>query len=264
MSIITMYDSVDLNQFPSNPEAVAGYVGGLWPTESPLVLKFPHARHKSVAVNASEDADILDIENGDAVPADAPAWFNRQKARGAHLPGFYADLSTMPSVIDALNRAGIARNEYTLWLAHYTGVQPAAPFELGVDAVQFTDHSMDRNLDQSVTIDSFWGTSAPPIKNTVHYDWFDKTPRRVFLKKRTEFGQVQLYDRLRAQQTPTSHPHRLQLWFIRKVLKWFAGRVADVAIKQQPLANHKPSWGVDHRGWRYQQLTHRSQGARLV
>src|ERR1035438_1080131 len=53
---VRMYDSVDLNEFPPNPEAVAGYVGGKWPTYAPLVKKFPKAHHLSIAVNAAEDA----------------------------------------------------------------------------------------------------------------------------------------------------------------------------------------------------------------
>lgn len=269
MQVITMYDSItpsEIRAITGSPEAIAGYVGGWWPDYSPLVAMFPRAKHKSVAVNALEDADILDIENGDAVPADAPAWFRRQKARGLELPGFYASASAMPEVIAVLTAAGIQRHEYVLWVAHYTYVQPTPPFEEGADAVQFTDKAAGRNVDQSVTTPAFWGNDPKPkpVKNPPHYDWFDNAPRWVFLKHRTERAQVELYDKLRAQQTRTKHPHRIQLWFVRKVLKWFANRVATVAIKDNPLSNGKPSWGIDHRGWRYQQLAHRAQGARLV
>jgi hypothetical protein len=226
---------------------------------------FPHAKHKSIAVNASEDADILDIESGDAVPAEAPAWFQRQKARGLELPGFYASASVMPDVVAALTAAGIKRDEYVLWVAHYTFVKPAPPFEQSGEAVQWTDTSLGRNLDESACVPGFWGAQpSPPVKNTVHYDWFDNTARRVYLKKRRERGQVETYDKLRAMQTPKRHPRKLQLWFVRKVLGYYANRVLKVAKYNEPLKNGKPSWAVDHRGWRYQQLIHRAQGQRFV
>jgi hypothetical protein len=53
---------------PKTAEAVAGYVGGHWPTYNQLVKDFPHAHKLSIAVFASEDADCLDIEKGDATP----------------------------------------------------------------------------------------------------------------------------------------------------------------------------------------------------
>lgn len=262
--VITMFDSIDVKQIPADAQAVAGYVGGFWPTYSPLVAQFPHAKHKSIAVNASEDADILDIENGDAVPADAPAWFHRQKARGLELPGFYASASVVGEVESVLTAAGITRKEYVLWAAHYTGVKPNPPFEEGADAVQFTDRALGRNLDQSACVPAFWGAApTPPVKNDTHYDWFDSKKRRVYLRLRTERGQVELYDRLRAQVNNNGRAaHPIRLWFTRKVIAWFAKRVLTVA-KEQP--NHgKPSWGKFHRGWRYQQLIHRAQGHRFV
>jgi hypothetical protein len=63
---IQMFDSVDVATVPNNPQAVAGYVGGHWPTYNSLVQKFPKSHHLSIAVNSGEDAECLDIENGDA------------------------------------------------------------------------------------------------------------------------------------------------------------------------------------------------------
>jgi len=257
--MITMFDSVTISEIPSDAQAVAGYVGGRFPTFSPLVQRFPNAKHLSVAVNSGENADCLDIENGDAVPSEAPGWHVRQVARGVKRPVFYANTSTMPSVVSALDGAKIPRAEYRLWTAHFTG-QPH--IELGSDATQWTDKAFGRNLDQSLCVDGFFTDPAVPAKNPPHYDWF---PNGFWLLNRLHVSErqtVMLYDKLRARQTPNVHPNVAELAVCRLHLKWLAGRVYRVA-HDQPV-NGNPSWGVDHRGWRFQQLTHRAQGARLV
>lgn len=251
--IITQYDSVTPSTIPSNAVAVAGYVGGSFPDFSELVALFPHARHKSVAVNASEDADILDIENGDAVPGQAPSWFSRQKARGLELPGVYADASTMPSVVAAMTAAGIAESEYVRWVAWLGSTEIPA----GMNARQYTFTAFGRNLDASVCFPSFWGTTpSPPVKNTVRYDWFPTGPFVVNRLKLDERSVVERYDKLRQD----AKKHRVQLAILRLHLKWLADRVYAVAHKRPG----KPTWGLFHRGWRYQQLIHRSQGQRFV
>lgn len=256
--MITLYDSVTLSAFPANAQAVAGYVGGSFPTYSNLVARFPDAHHLSVAVNAEEDADCLDIENGDARPDQAPAWYHRQVARGVKKPVFYADASTIPAVIAALTAAGIKREQYFTWVAHYTFTEHLEP---GSDATQWTDRALDRNLDQSLCTEAFFGVN-PPAKNSAHYDWFINDPLLVVGKKLNERAIVVAYDKYRAEQTPTKHPHRIQLDGLRTALKLLAGRVYTVAHEHPK--NGKPSWGIDHRGWRYQQLIHRAQGQRFV
>lgn len=269
MATLTMYDSVDVSTIPPNPEAVAGYVGGSWPNYNELVAKFPHAHHLSIAVEANEHARCLDVEPLDATNAQAPGWFKSSladKSQGKAV--LYTSASNVQALMDAMSAAGIARSEYYIWSAHYSNEHICGPNVCGypqADATQWTDHSQGRNLDQSLVHDYFFGVKPAPTPSPrvdPHYDWFDDKPRRILLKKRTERGQVELYDKLRAEQTDKKHPHRIQLAFVRQVLKSFAGRVNTVAHKE--LVNGKPSWDVDHRGWRYQELIHRAQGQRVV
>lgn len=150
-----MFDSIDLSQFPANPRAVAGYVGGFWPTYHDLQSRFPGALKLSIAVNASEDADCLDIEPGDATPQEAAGWVRRQHVRGVHRPGVYSSISSMGLVLVQLASAGIARHEVNVWTAHYTfDSHRCGPSEYGLgttaDATQFTDHSGGSNLDESL------------------------------------------------------------------------------------------------------------------
>ena len=141
---ITMYDSVNVNAIPANAIAVAGYVGGLYPTFRALLQRFPHAKHLSIAINAAEVADCLDVETGDATPGEAPDWVRREKAH--RKPWVYANASTMPAVIAALDRAGLHRNEYYLWVADYNGV---AQIPNGYDAKQYEERKA-ADIDLSV------------------------------------------------------------------------------------------------------------------
>lgn len=256
--IIVQYDSIDPSTIPSDAVAVAGYVGGAWPDFSRLVQLFPNARHKSIAVNAGEDADILDIERGDAVPSQAPDWFRRQKARGLELPGLYSSASDMPAVIAAMTAAGIPETEYVRWMAWLGSTE----IPEGMHARQYTFQALGRNLDASVCLPSFWGAKSPPVVNGPRYDWFPNASWKLFGKVLSERATVQEYDKLRATQTRKLHPNRPRLAVLRLRLRWLAGRVYRVAHDQP--SGGKPSWGVDHRGWRWQQLHHRAQGQRFV
>ena len=160
-----MYDSVDAGTVPASAPAVAGYVGGNWPSFQPLVTRCPAARHLSIAVNAGEDADCLDIENGDATPDQAPAWVARQLRRGAWRPCLYSSRSEMQAVWGALQRAGITRGLVRLWVADWTYVPHIPP---GYDACQWTDRALGRNLDESLCLDGFFPKAPPKPRPARH------------------------------------------------------------------------------------------------
>ena len=80
---VQMLNSVSVGQIPASAPAVAGYVRWLLADVPSPCQQFPHAYHLSIAVNAGEDAECLDIERGDAEPYQAPAWVKRQLSRGA-------------------------------------------------------------------------------------------------------------------------------------------------------------------------------------
>jgi hypothetical protein len=161
-----MFDSVDLSQIPPGAVAVAGYIDGDWPTYPAIVERWPHSRHLSITVSASQDAMCLDVETGDATPKQVPGWVRRRQEHlgsvnigGWRRPIIYADLSTMPAVIDELRNAGIHRNSVMLWVAHYTGV---AHIPSGFDACQWTKTALGRNLDQSLCEGYFLQAPLPP------------------------------------------------------------------------------------------------------
>lgn len=162
-----MYDSVTVSEIPRTAQAVAGYVGGRWPTYEQLAREFPRAHKLSIAINAGEDAECLDIENGDATPEEAPAWFQRQEKRGVHRPVLYGSLSVMGQVVGHMTNAGIERKRYRVWTAHYTGVAhlcgPHEGLSTEADATQWTDKALGQNLDESITASDFFATPADPL-----------------------------------------------------------------------------------------------------
>ncbi|MBO0813624.1 MAG: hypothetical protein J2P30_00495 [Actinobacteria bacterium] len=175
--MLTMLDSVDIPELVwalengHKPDALAGYVGGIfhtWPGIQQLAQRFLGLHLLSVAVNASQDAQCLDIEQGDATPAQAPGWVRRQHKRGIKRPVLYANASTMPEVWAELRNAGIPRSGYRLWSAHYTTehicgpTTCAAPGVPAVDGTQFASSAWGHNIDRSLLHDSFFTTPKPP------------------------------------------------------------------------------------------------------
>ena len=254
---LEMFDSVDPSQIPASAVAVAGYVGGNWPDYAREVQLFPHAHHLSIAVNASEDADCLDVERGDATPEQAPAWVKRQAARGVKRPVVYSSLDNKPAVLQALTSAGATRDQYRVWTAHYTDVSHVEP---GSDATQWTDHALGRDLDESTVLTTFFEATVPVV-NPPHYDWFQTGPFPWGIFKINERAAVERYDRLRRRPRLNA----LQLAFLRGELQFLAERIAREALFDGQGRRYKtPHWSVARRGWRYQQLIHRARNQRFV
>ena len=164
-SQLFMYDDVNVSLIPKDAQAVAGYVGGRWPTYNTVVRKWPHAKHLSIAVSASENARCLDVEPGDATIAQAPAWVKRQKARGEKLPVLYTSASWGQKLVDTCTKAGLVYGkDYLWWSAHYNVdlgkhlCGPGCGFGLKVHAhaTQFTDKALGRSLDESVCSPGFF------------------------------------------------------------------------------------------------------------
>ncbi|HET9721129.1 MAG TPA: hypothetical protein VFP55_13695, partial [Solirubrobacteraceae bacterium] len=162
-----MFDSINVDAIPSDATAVAGYVGGHWPTFHQLG-RFKHANRLSIAVTAAEDAACLDCEPGDVPPAavgEIADWLRRQRGRGEARPVIYASRDNLPGIITGLHDAhGIAREKYRVWSAHYgvgahicSGVSCGAAFT--ADATQWTDKALGRNLDESLLSDTFFPES---------------------------------------------------------------------------------------------------------
>src|ERR1700728_4170958 len=97
-----MFDTALNDQFPGGAAAYAAYVdGGIGnqPNYAYIVSAFPKAEHLSIALFATDNADVLDVEAGASAPSDIPAWYARQVKRGIQRPVIYASASTMNDAI---------------------------------------------------------------------------------------------------------------------------------------------------------------------
>ena len=165
-----MYDTAYNDQFPRGAAAYAGYVdGGVGnqPNYAYILSAFPAAEHLSVALFADHNADVLDVESGASSPADIPAWFARQVARGAKRPVIYASASTMDaSILPVLSQAGIALARARLWSAHYgvgehiCGPSSCGALSVNADGTQWTSSAGGLVLDQSLLLENFFSTTT--------------------------------------------------------------------------------------------------------
>lgn len=128
----TMYDSVNPSRIPRDAEIVAGYVNGIYKWADSDWALFPNAVHVGIAVRASYDGgEVLDVEIGDATPAEAPGWVTMRRSHDVD-PSIYCNLSTWPTVVRAFQSAGVVEPHY--WIAHYDG-SPTLP--VGAVAKQY-------------------------------------------------------------------------------------------------------------------------------
>jgi hypothetical protein len=130
----TMYDAVTVNNIPPGATMVAGYVDGIYANMPAMAARFPNAVHVPIAVRAStNDGLVLDVEQGDATPAQSVGWVVMRRAAGVD-PSVYCNTSTWPAVKAAFATAGVTPPHY--WVAQYDGT-PAIP--AGAVAKQYSD-----------------------------------------------------------------------------------------------------------------------------
>lgn len=155
----TMYDGITPSAVPAGAAIYAGYVNGSWPSHAGLVARFPKALHVTIAVNASADAMVLDVEKYDATPAQAPGWALRQRARGNPYPVIYCNqmdpTTGWPAVKAAFAAQRVAPPLY--WVAKYDG-DPTIP--AGAIAKQYANYP---GYDVSSAADYWPGLDPTPV-----------------------------------------------------------------------------------------------------
>jgi hypothetical protein len=149
-----MYDSITPSSIPAGATMVAGYVDGWYANMPAMASRFPSAVRVPIAVFAhTDDGIVLDVETGDATPAQATGWVQMRRSHGVD-PTVYCDSSTWPAVRAAFQAAGVPEPHY--WIAEYDGV-PTIP--AGAIAKQYK--STDP-WDISAVADYWPGVDPPP------------------------------------------------------------------------------------------------------
>lgn len=163
-----MYDAVTARNIPRNPPPalVAGYIDKikLEPWSAADWAMFPASRQVQIVKKASTNAGhVLDVEPGDATPAQAPGWADMRRRSGFPFPVIYCNLSTWPSVQAEFVRQRVPQPLY--WIAHYNGVIEL-PVLNGIRAVA-KQHSGDvpPGIDISCVADFWPGVDPTPVTN---------------------------------------------------------------------------------------------------
>jgi hypothetical protein len=163
MAKIYMFDDINVALIPVNAKVVAYYVDGRYANGNEIRSKFPKAQLVSIATNPADDAEVLDVETGDATIADIYNWLKRQLARGVYRPGIYISGSRVDLMMLTMVANGFARDQYRIWSAHWGDgdhicgpgtckvlQDPSGkPLETACDWTQFTNFADNSSLDES-------------------------------------------------------------------------------------------------------------------
>lgn len=151
-----MYDAVTPGNIPSSATMVAGYADGLYANMGAMAARFPHAIRVSIAVRWTTRAQVLDVESGDATPAQAVQWCTQTMADKSNKElTVYCGMDAWASVRAAFRSAGVTEPNY--WVAAYDG---NATVPAGAVAKQYLG---DYNgYDKSVVADYWPGVDAAP------------------------------------------------------------------------------------------------------
>lgn len=146
-------------------QGVIGYANGRFRWHPADETRFRHAglqvAHVDIDGTAWEAAAILDVERGDAGPAQAPDWIRKRNGfRGDAT--IYCNLSTLPDVLAATSRiTHPVTGSWWLWIAHFTGHPHIPPMDLppGV-RVMGCQYLNTENYDESVVVGDAWHRRA--------------------------------------------------------------------------------------------------------
>src|SRR5947209_7420781 len=180
MFYLDMVDSIGSPETTGTPipqailkaRAVAAYIAGnSWPTYGPYSHARPDlvaaGRLVSITLTASARARCLDIETGGASAGQAPGWFRNRADTRRGKPILYTFASNTHTVIDTMASAGVPRDAYYIWSAHFRsrfGKHMCGPGTCGypqADITQWTDQ-VPENCDGSICESYVFAPVGPP------------------------------------------------------------------------------------------------------
>jgi LysM repeat protein len=154
----TMYDSTTAADIPTSAQMVGGYLPpNRYAWSAADWARFPHAVQVRIVIAAStNDGQVLDVEQGDATPTEAPGWARMRRAAGQD-PTIYCNASTWGAVRSAFDAAGEPQPLY--WIAQYDRNPSIPP---GAVAKQYADpdHGSGGHWDLSIVADVWPGVDT--------------------------------------------------------------------------------------------------------
>jgi len=114
-----LYDSITAPDIPLNATMVAGYLDGFFAWPQSYWSIFPNAIKVEIVVSASTNAgQVLDVENGDAFPWEAPGWCQMRREAGQD-PTIYTNYSNWAPTVTEFVLRGIPLPNW--WIAYWDG-----------------------------------------------------------------------------------------------------------------------------------------------
>jgi hypothetical protein len=146
-----MYDSTTATDIPVSAQIVGGYVDGLYRWSDADWARFPNAVKVRIAVfRPTDDGHVLDVESGNATPAESVDWVLMRRAAGMD-PSVYMNESTWPQVRQAFQARGVAEPHY--WVAIWDNVPE---FIAGAVAKQYANSSQAGGHYDLSEVADFW------------------------------------------------------------------------------------------------------------
>lgn len=166
-------DSITASAMLPGLQVYCGYVAGTYNNYAAVTADHPGALYIGIAPWVAP-TDCLDIEPGDAAPADAPSFYHQATHPNTNKPVMYTSAGDAQTVINALAVAGIARSAYYLWSAHYgLGPHVCGPSSCGfpqADGTQWTDGA---NYDSDLFASYMFGAIPAPVNPTLPLKYGD-------------------------------------------------------------------------------------------
>jgi hypothetical protein len=152
-----MYDGIDSDAdvIPTSAQLVAGYDDGFYAWKDTDWARFPDSVHVHIVVHQSSNfGAVLDVEEGNASPAQSVDWVLMRRLAGADPTVYCNEENTLPLVQAAFKARNVVEPHY--WLANYNGSQT---IPVGAVAHQYES---DVNWDISSVADYWPGVDPEP------------------------------------------------------------------------------------------------------
>jgi hypothetical protein len=160
----TMYDGIAedaaaIAAIPTAIDLVAGYDDGDYAWTAADWDLFPNSTHVHIVVHqGTNSGTVLDVESGNATPAQSVDWVLTRRMAGADPTVYCNEQNTLPQVQAAFQARGVIEPHY--WVANYDG-KPVLP--AGAVAKQYESAA---DWDLSVVADYWPGVDDPTDPGT--------------------------------------------------------------------------------------------------
>lgn len=196
--ILTMYDAVTAANLPAGGQAYVFYLDGNWPTVA-AIPDYPGVYHLILTTGLGP-AEGIDVEPGNESWNDdcaaVPGWVRGRLDAGVSRPVVYISSSYGQFIIDKLAAAGIARDQFRLFTAHWTVKHICNPQVCGnatADATQW-DGNVNNAYDVSAVHADFFTAAvvppAPPVVKPVVQEDFMKVVMGTGVPSKTDGSPV--------------------------------------------------------------------------